>query len=640
MPELRLAFFLILLLFVGCKNSNQPFSVVNTDEIAVELIDSLIHCSKSSYNKSSDSIPLIDKNLKQALRIAKSNKDKRKTAELYNLIGKRNRDLCEFSKAIWYFQQSIGIAKKIADDELHAKTLHELAVVFRRMDDNAQALRLYIEALEWAEAVQDTFLIHCSLNGIGNVHFNYKDYTKAIEFYHRSLQYIGKSNPNLLGEAINTNTLGEAWLFLGNTDSAMYYLNKSFNINVQLNSKMGQAICYNGIGLVFHNKKEYSNAIDAFKAGLLMDRDDVGLFYVAMILANLGKTYLEINKYELAEKTLLEAYRISNTIGSNHEALDASNSLVRLYKETYRPNSSFLYVQKSMAFKDSITDDLVRNNNEAMNTLYKAEGQEREIVILKQNAELDSLRLSRNKNTFIAMLALLIVVSMFGLFLFRQRKLRSQINQVSLEQKLLRAQLNPHFVFNSLSAIQNFIMRNDKDAASEYLVNFSRLMRNVLMASGEDFVLLENELETLDDYLRLQQLRFQCAFNYFFELSDDIDPQSTLVPPMLIQPFIENSIEHGIRNIDREGIIIIRFNKFEKDLVIEVDDNGCGMPDQQEEKKRKKGHISMAIRITRQRMQNLQAITKRQCKFEVIDKSIKLGNSGVLVRIKLPYQED
>ncbi len=639
MLELRLILFTIIIIFVGCKNEKQQFLAVNANEIAVVLIDSLIQQSNNSFYKNSDSLPIIDNELMQALSIAKSNNNQQKTAELFNIIGKRNRNLSEFNKAIWYFQQSIAIANEISNDELHAKTLHELAVVFRRMDDNAQALRLYIETLEWAEAVQDTFLIHCSFNGIGNVHFNYKDYVKAIEYYHKSLQFIGEKNPNLLGEAINTNTLGEAWLFLGNTDSALFYLNKSFNINVQINSRLGQAICYNGMGMVFHKNKEYTKAIESFKSAIVIDSDDIDLIYVAMFLANLGKSYLNVKEYELAEKSLLEAYHISNTIGSKHEALDASNSLVKLYREINKPNSSFLYVQKSMAFKDSITEDLVRNNNEAMNTLYKAERQEREIVILKQNAELDSLKMSRQKYTFFAMLALLIVVSMFGLFVFRQRKLRSQINQVSLEQKLLRAQLNPHFVFNSLSVVQNFILKNNKDAASEYLVKFSRLMRNILMGSGEDFILLENEIEILDDYLKLQRLRFQGKFDYFFELSEDIDPQFTLVPPMLLQPFVENAIEHGVRDIDRTGIIIIRFNKENENLIIEVDDNGCGLQEQQASKK-KKGHISMSTKITRQRMQNLQAITKKQCKFEVADKNTKLGLEGVLVSVVIPYQED
>jgi LytS/YehU family sensor histidine kinase len=182
-------------------------------------------------------------------------------------------------------------------------------------------------------------------------------------------------------------------------------------------------------------------------------------------------------------------------------------------------------------------------------------------------------------------------------------------------------------------------MRNDKKAATDYLVNFSRLMRNILMSSGSDFVLLENELEVLDDYLKLQQLRFQGKFDYFFELGDEVDPKECLLPPMLLQPFIENAIEHGVRDIDWQGIIITRFNKSGNLLVIEVDDNGRGIKEQEANNKNK-GHISMATKITRQRMQNLQAITRHKCRLEIVDKEQSQGMPGVLIRIELPYQEE
>jgi LytS/YehU family sensor histidine kinase len=159
------------------------------------------------------------------------------------------------------------------------------------------------------------------------------------------------------------------------------------------------------------------------------------------------------------------------------------------------------------------------------------------------------------------------------------------------------------------------------------------------MGSGTDFILLENELEILDDYLKLQQLRFQGKFDYFFELSQEIDQQQCMVPPMLLQPFIENSIEHGVRDIDRQGTIIIRFNKNYNTLVIEVEDNGRGLNDQEVSNK-KSGHISMATKITKQRMQNLQALTKQNCKFEILDNAEISGLSGVLVRIEISYQED
>jgi LytS/YehU family sensor histidine kinase len=269
----------------------------------------------------------------------------------------------------------------------------------------------------------------------------------------------------------------------------------------------------------------------------------------------------------------------------------------------------------------------------------RAERQQRENLILKQEAELAELKMSRQKYLFFSIASALFIGILITIFMFRQKRLKSKINEIGLEQKLLRAQLNPHFIFNSLAAVQNFIMRNDKKAATDYLVNFSRLMRNILMSSGSDFVLLENELEVLDDYLKLQQLRFQGKFDYFFELGDEVDPKVCLLPPMLLQPFIENAIEHGVRDIDWQGIIITRFNKSGNLLVVEVDDNGRGIKEQEGNNKIK-GHISMATKITRQRMQNLQAITRNKCRLDVIDKELSQGMPGVLIRIELPYQEE
>ena len=136
----------------------------------------------------------------------------------------------------------------------------------------------------------------------------------------------------------------------------------------------------------------------------------------------------------------------------------------------------------------------------------------------------------------------------------------------------------------------------------------------------------------------MQQLRFQNKFDYFFEISDEIDPETCVVPPMLIQPFVENSIEHGVRDIENQGIILIRFIKDGKYLVIEVEDNGRGLSDQQETEK-KKGHISMATKITNQRMKNIRAVTKKQCDFEVLDVSSFKSATGVIVRIRIPFNE-
>ncbi|PKP08939.1 MAG: hypothetical protein CVU09_13410 [Bacteroidetes bacterium HGW-Bacteroidetes-4] len=631
--------FIWAILVVSACVKKPPTPLPNYYTVSAQVIDSLVKQSKIAYRLEGVFKEPFDHFLKEAVEVAKNSNNKRGLFDIYVLLAKRYRDVAKYSPALEVAQKAQVLANELDDDELRAYATHEMAVIFRRIDDNAQALKFHIMALEWSENAKDTFLIHCSLNGIGNVYFSYQDYPKAISYFHQSLRYLA-SKRNLLGEAINTNLLGESWLFLGNTDSALIYLDRSYRINVELGSELGQAICNNGIGLVYHEKKEYANAVNYYQQALALYERTGDLFYQSMCLNNLGKSYIALHEYQKADNILKKSLQIASNIGSKKFVLDAAVELAHLYHETGRTNQSFKYSQMALAYKDSITIDLKTQNSEAMNVLYRAERQEREILILKQDAELAELKMSRQKYLFFSIASALFIGILITIFMFRQKRLKSKINEIGLEQKLLRAQLNPHFIFNSLAAVQNFIMRNDKKAATDYLVNFSRLMRNILMSSGSDFVLLENELEMLDDYLKLQQLRFQGKFDYFFELGDEVDPKMCLLPPMILQPFIENAIEHGVRDIDWQGVIIARFNKTGNLLVVEVDDNGRGIKEQEANININKGHISMATKITRQRMQNLQAITRHKCRLEVVDKEQSLGMPGVLIRIELPYQEE
>ncbi len=115
-----------------------------------------------------------------------------------------------------------------------------------------------------------------------------------------------------------------------------------------------------------------------------------------------------------------------------------------------------------------------------------------------------------------------------------------------LKQRLLRSQMNPHFIFNSLSGIQNFIVTEKSTKASIYLSKFATLVRNILDSSVKEYVTLEKEIATIENYLELQKVRYAGKFEFSIKTDDAIDPESTMIPPMLAQPFIENAIEHGI----------------------------------------------------------------------------------------------
>jgi len=622
--------YTILILFLGCKkNEDKVYVNKHGGTYAGLVVDSLISISvedTSGYEN------VIDKNISEALNVAETNGLKRKIFSINILIAKRYSGKAKYSTAIKYANKALLIANELNDDLLKAEALQEMAVYFRKINENSRALKLHTQALDYAENVKDTFLIHCSYNGIGNIYFEYKDYEKAIDYFHKSLNFLGKNPPNILGDAINSNLLGESWLYMGNTDSAMYYLVRSFEANVKLGSPMGKGICYNGFGLIYKKKKEYSKAIESFKKAITFFDFPGDAYYIAMAHYNLGETYLEMQKLRKAEFHLSKANELSSLIGNKRFVIDALIQLAKLNEQMGLYHKACENSMKALDYKDSITKEIQKQETEAMKVLYKAEKQEREIIILKQRNQLVELDYARQKYIMIIIIGLTIMLLSAGLFIYRQKRLKTRLKETGLQQRLLRAQMNPHFIFNSLGAIQNFMYKNETKKAAFYLGSFSSLMRSILNNSRAELITLEEEIRTLSDYLELQKMRL--GFNYSINCSEDIDREFTLIPPMLLQPFVENAIKHGIKDMAEKGLIKVSFVLRNNKIVITIDDNGVGInygstPE--------KDHKSIALKIFKERISFLSNYLKKEIIYQIIDKSeTKSGERGTMIIVELP----
>jgi signal transduction histidine kinase len=242
--------------------------------------------------------------------------------------------------------------------------------------------------------------------------------------------------------------------------------------------------------------------------------------------------------------------------------------------------------------------------------------------------------------------------------------MKSLQDKTMLEQRLLRAQMNPHFLFNTLSTIQGYMLENDTARANQYLSRFSRLMRNILDNTSRESVLLEQEISTIGNYLELQKIRYQGRFDYQITVDENIDPESTFIPPMLAQPFIENAIEHGIKHSPDKGEITVAFSTFpyskssnrpiaqssnrqtaqssNRPIILEVTDNGVGRAESARiESPRSKDHRPMATAITRERLRVLSRRAPRRLRqhigLEIEDLADSQGNpSGTRVRLVVP----
>ncbi|MBK9255550.1 MAG: histidine kinase [Saprospiraceae bacterium] len=187
-----------------------------------------------------------------------------------------------------------------------------------------------------------------------------------------------------------------------------------------------------------------------------------------------------------------------------------------------------------------------------------------------------------------------------------QKENRIQKELASLERSALQAQMNPHFIFNCLNSIQNYIMSNNKEQAMDYLGRFARLIRQYLNASTQDLVTLDDEVSMLENYLLLEQMRFNNTFNYRFHISKDIDILNVKLPPLLIQPFVENAVLHGMKDLKDPGLITMEFKQNGELLNITIKDNGKGI------KKEKSNELqkSLGMSITKKRLQYINENAK------------------------------
>ena len=233
---------------------------------------------------------------------------------------------------------------------------------------------------------------------------------------------------------------------------------------------------------------------------------------------------------------------------------------------------------------------------------------------------------------FYTILAGLLITGVVIFFRTREKRLKDkyalkqEINQ--LEKSALQAQMNPHFIFNCLNSIQSFIMKNDKENAMEYLGSFARLIRANLNASLSKLISIEEEVRILENYLKLEKLRLNDAFEYTISQSSEVSATDIFIPPMLIQPFVENAVIHGMHNKNKEGKILIEFKLEGDNLLVSVNDNG----DPSKKNPSPLKHKSVGVAITTKRLEHINNSSS-----DTFNVNIDHTPEGTQVSIRIRY---
>ncbi len=494
---------------------------------------------------------------------------------------------------------------------------------------NDKAIDYYLKALKIAEKTKDSRNIIIGKSNLANIFAHNKNHTKAIELLNEADKILISTGDTLANNraAVLTN-LAFSYSESGLHDKAIGIYAKVLKICEVNKIGFGIALTLDNFGKEYFALKQYTKALDFFeKAKIVIEKYQVD-FVKGKNLKNLGLCYSKLGNQSKSLLYLNQAKLIAKNTQNNEELnniyyeLQENYFKIKDYKNAYENLTSYIEI------KDSLFSIEKSKTINELNTKYETEKKEAQIKDLAQQNKISELESTRKSTLIYSILGGILALGFVAYFSFTRFKtkkqnelLSNQLNEaerrIEIEQKAteselkaLKSQMNPHFMFNALNSIQEQFMFGDKALANEQMGNFTYLTRQILTVSGKKNISLATEVEILNKYLELEKMRFSTDFQYEIKLSDKIDEDYHQIPPMLIQPFVENAIKHGLlhKQGDKKLSIIFDLDEAEENLICTVEDNGIGRAKSAVMKiKQKQQHESFSTSATEERLRLLSS---------------------------------
>jgi tetratricopeptide (TPR) repeat protein len=577
------------------------------------------------------------------IELAKRSNYNEGLAFAYIQKGILERNLSEYPEALVSLKTALKYAEKCDNIDFRVITWNMLGVVHRRMDQIREALDYHKNALELAESSGKTTEtgirnIAVARNSIGNIYISLRQPELAEPEFLASIKIEEKTN-NKLGLAINNQNLGSIYEEGGDLEKALEHYQKSLAYNIDINSDLGKVICNNSIGQVYLKQKKYLKAISIIYPTIKMANEIGDPYYLAMAKLNYGWALFEVGKLEESENYLKESLEISKERNMGYFVAES----YRLMAQIAEKNGNFKEaLEYHKLFSENEELYLNENNQKYVADLilkYDSDRKKNQIEILEKENEIVNLKLAGNRKFLI--FGALGIGLLIGLlyFTYHQNILKKEKEYLALEQRMMRSQMNPHFIFNSLNSIKLYIISNEKDKAVYYLNKFSKLIRTILATSKEKDITLKEELDTMELYMNIENIRFSNIIHFNMDVSEDIPLKQIKLPSMILQPFLENAIWHGLSSKEGHKQIDLRVIKDSaKTARIEIEDNGVGREKSKEIKSKKTlKNRSIGIDLTQQRLENYYQNIEGEHSIEIQDLYVDDLASGTKVVLKIPF---
>lgn len=627
--------FLLFTIFLSAQNKV-------LDSLAVVLSQTTNLPKRTQLlNKISDSYKTSDPNAMQkfaseALELAKKTNNTKEEVLAYQNLGTSHIILGDYRKAIQYFdlteKKLTGLNRTDQEiQEILAKTFGSKGIIYSEQNNYSLALSNDFKAMKIYEDTRNEVQLSKIYNNIGVIY-----------------------------QSIDDN------------DKALYYFLKSYVLQKKVKAASLGAVCSN-IGLIYLDKNLPEKAKVFFDEGLNEFRKNPNPRDLGELYNSLSQYYISKGQIENAKAYLLKAEETFKSIDDKFGLSDTYLFLGRIYFNEDRLDQSLELANKSLAIsKDLNLPETNVKSEELLSRIFDKKGNveqalihlknystEKEKLLKAENAkeriktelnfEFERQKIEQKEKTdrekmkwYFGFFMLMIILT--GIFFFfrnkeREKTILLQKQLAEFQHKALHLQMNPHFVFNCLAAISSFIMQNDKEEAIKYLAKFSKLMRLTLDFSKESLITIDKEIESLKNYLELEQLRFNRKFDFKI-YKDPLIEDDTALPSLLLQPYIENAVIHGVVPKEGKGFIRIKFEQTKESLICEIEDNGIGIETSKKLKENSVNiHKSMAMDISQKRLETLEKLEKKEVNLTIREiKGPDGAVEGTRVFLELPLE--
>jgi len=540
--------------------------------------------SLMAQEEKKSSVPIQKAAERVSKKLEEPKYDEETLAEDYVRLAKELTNKKEYAKAEEYWNRALRLYNKLNQKEKAAEITRELAKL-----QEAQG------KMDKAEQLYETAGLNSSNTTTKELNLNDAQRLRNANNPRAQSDYIEK-NIQLLQQEDE----------ISNKEIAQAYTQMA-DVNVQMNQPQAALENYE---IALQNVSE--KAPEAFS-----------------IQRKMAEVYLSEQQSEKGINTLVEVYHIAL---AENNTIEATRSLEQLTREYHKQGKD----KKAMALYQEFLhnlEQLIRSDSSLIDVKTFQSTEEKIIQLEKEKSLKDALISKKNSLNKVLIWSIALMAGFLFLLIMALRSINTRNKKIALQS--LRREMNPHFIFNSLNSVNQYIAQNDEVAANKYLTSYSRLMRNTMENSNKDFIRLDHELVLLKEYLELEHLRFSDKFTYETSIDKAVETETLYIPGMLVQPYLENAIWHGLRYKENTGLLKLSLTLSGKTLCITIDDNGIGLAQSQALKTaNQKAHQSRGLSNINERIKLLREIYKIAISIQIDEKPAP--ESGVRVMIILP----